>query len=764
MNILIVESAAKGRTLQSYLGDGWKVLATGGHVQTLPDNRKKHGKDASKAYWANRAGELPSPPWVWTDRGEEAVARIVEAADDDPTFWIATDPDREGEFIAWSLERVLADHGPTHRITFDEVTEEAVRQALESPRPVDRDMVDSALVRKFLDRLIGYRAAKMASSVLPGRGHSMGRVQTPTLGFVVERELEREAHVPIPYFEVHAVAEGVDLEVRFHEPEDDHAWRDEGGKVHPSRTFDGDVAEGAVASITDAGEVTVRSAESRTRQRRPYAPFSTDALLQATGSRFSWSPRKTSALASMLYEAGHITYIRTDSTRLARSAVEKARAVVKADYGDDHLGSAARTNVATGPVQDAHEAIRPTRLDAPEPAIDDADARRLYRLIRAQTLASQMAPARRTSVSIEAACHGLDRPLTGSVSWRTFPGWEAAYAEFMGDVATSPPDVPLVEGAVWSLDPGEDEAPNPRLIEDETRPPSRYRPHTLIRAMKDAGIGRPSTYSRTVEKLEERGYVEQEDGSLVPTDHGRSIWLEVAPLYAEEADADHGNVELFDAEFTSLMEERLDLIERGEAPAPASWEEWRDQVRELHDVARARRQAGAILPGTLHMLERLLANAPDGLEIDAAPLPDADGLADRSEREARELAQALREHGVKPAPTARQMEYIQELIKDLELTDPELHDHTGVDSVDAIATSDQASAVIDDLKQLHDERRPASAKQRSFIASLIEEAGMDEAEAVKLVDAASLEELTGGRDGTASELIDALQEKAEAKS
>ena len=308
-------------------------------------------------------------------------------------------------------QRLLEKRGPTHRVAFQEVTKEAVEAAIARPRAVDSRMVDSALVRKFLDRLVGYRASKMANAVVPGRGASMGRVQTPTLGFVVERELEREAHVPIPYFEVRAVAQGIDLEVRFHEPEDDDAWRDEVGKAHPSRTFDGELAREALDALEAAGAVTITGTKSSTRQRRPSAPFSTDALLQVAGSRFGWSPRKTSALASMLYEAGHITYIRTDSTRLATSAVQKARAVVEESWGEDHLGHASSANVATGPTQDAHEAIRPTRLEVEEPDVEDGDARRLYRLVRAHTLASQMAPSQRSSVSIDAACDGLRRRL-----------------------------------------------------------------------------------------------------------------------------------------------------------------------------------------------------------------------------------------------------------------------------------------------------------------------------------------------------------------
>ncbi len=755
MNILIVESGAKARTLQKYLGDGWSVLATGGHIETLPNDRKLHGKDASKAFWANRPGELPSPPWVPTDRGGDAVKKILEEAGDDPTFWIATDPDREGEFIAWSLERLLAERGPTHRVTFEEVTEEAVAAALEHPRGVDRRMVESALVRKFLDRLVGYRTSKMANALVAGGSASMGRVQTPTLGFVVERELEREAHVPIPYFEVHGLAQGVDLEVRFHETDEDDAWRDEGGKVHPSRTFDGDVARAALAALEAAGEVTITGTKSSTRQRRASAPFSTDALLQAAGSRFGWSPRKTSALASMLYEAGHITYIRTDSTRLAASAVEKARAVVTKSYGEDHLGEATRANVATGPTQDAHEAIRPTRLEVEEPALDDADALRLYRLVRAHTLASQMAPSSRSSVSIESACDGLARPLTGSVSWRTFAGWEAAYAEFMGDVATSPPDIPLEEGAVWTLDPPTDERANPLFIEDETRPPSRYRPHTLIKAMKDAGIGRPSTYSRTVDKLEERKYVVIEDSALVPTERGRAVWTEAAPLYSEDAVEDGGVVELFSPEYTARMEERLDAIAQGEVPAPASWEEWRDQIRELHLSAQEKKKAGAMVPSQRKMLKRLLDNAPDAVR--AAHDGELVGL---SYEGARAIIAELRESGLKPAATDAQLDYLKELASDLKLSDQELEELTGLRSLDAIGNSDQASAAITELKRVYEERRPPSGKQTRFIEDLIKESGLTAEEAAKLVGAASLDDLTGGSEGTASELIDQLQARA----
>jgi DNA topoisomerase I len=756
MNVLIVESAAKGRTLQRYLGDGWKVLATGGHVETLPDDRKRHGKDATKAFWANRPGELPSPPWVWTDRGESAVQAILDEAGPDPEFWIATDPDREGEFIAWCLDRLLASHGATHRVSFQEVTDTAVRAALDHPRPVDARMVESALVRKFLDRLVGFRTSKMASSIV-GAGASMGRVQTPTLGFVVERELEREAHVPIPYFEVRALAEGVDLKVRFHERSEPDAWKDEAGRVDTARTFERSLAEGAEKALRAAGRVTVTSVAERSRERKPDPPFSTDALLQAAGSRFGWSPGKTSALASMLYEAGHITYIRTDSTRIAQSALESARTVVRETFGDDHLGPGASGNAPKGPVQDAHEAIRPTRMEVDQAPVDDDDARRLYRLVRAHTLASQMAPSRRTILSIEAACDALSRPLTGSVSWRTFAGWEAAYDEFLTRPATSPPAIALEVGAVWTLDPATDERDNPLLVEDQTRPPPRYRPHTLIKAMKDAGIGRPSTYARTVEKLDERSYVVLEEGALAPTERGRNVWTQAAPLYAREADAEHTAAELFSPEFTALMEERLDRIAEGELNAPETWEGWRDRIRDLHEVAQEAKKSGASTPKQHKMLLQLYVNAPDGW-----PKLTEDEINALSWTEAQARISELKQAGVRPAPTEKQRAYLERLVADLELGADELEEAIGVRDLDALADTVQASAAIDTLQRLFDERRPPSTKQRRFVADLVKDAGLSDAEAAALVGVSSLDELTGGREGSASALIDLLQQRLEA--
>lgn len=750
MNVLIVESAAKSRTLKKYLEGDWEVVATGGHVETLPEDRKVSGKDAKKAYWSNRPGELPSPPWVFTDRGEKAVEKILEAGGEHPVFWIATDPDREGEFIAWCLDRLLGEYGPTHRVTFQEVTQEAVLEAIHNPRTVDQRMVDSALVRKFLDRLVGFRTSKTASSIV-GRGASMGRVQTPTLGFVVEKELEREAFVPTPYFEVRARAQAQELRVRFHESGDPDRWVDSQGKGDAYRTFDDELARGAFDALTAAGRVTLTDVRDRKpSSRSPGRPYTTDGLLQEAGAKLGWSPKKTSALASMLYEAGHITYIRTDSTRLAASAVRAARGVIEREHGKNFLGPASSGNAAEGPSQDAHEAIRPTRLEAEDVGLDDADARRLYRLVRARTLASQMKPSRRASRTVDAACDGLDRTLRTTLSWQTFAGWEAVFREFMETPPTSPPDIPMAVGDEWALDPGTDEDPNPRLIEDETQPPGRYRAHTLIRKMKDAGIGRPSTYARTVEKLEERNYVEMDGGALVPTPRGRNVWLEAAPLYAREGDADAA--ELFDADFTALMEDGLDEVASGSTPAPDRWEAWRDLIRDLHEIARERKKSGASTPRQHKLLRRLVENAPEPVEL-------PDDLAELTYREAHEVMSRLREAGVEPAPSGPQVALIERLLEDLQLSDEERDEVLGGADVDAIPTSGRASEIIDELQRITDERRPPSAKQRRFIEGLLKETGTTEAEAAALVEVDSLDELTGGSGGTASALIDQLTER-----
>ena len=707
MDMLVVESKAKAKTIQKYLGNELIVLATGGHVQELPD-RHQDQKEGKKAFWANRPGELPTPPWAWTENGEKAVRAIREAAERRGVkhFFLASDPDREGEFIAWRLSELLSGLGACHRVIFQEVTATAVRAAIAKPRGLDMKLVESAMVRRFLDRLVGFRTSKTARQFVAGGTASMGRVQTPTLGFVVERELEREAHVPIPYFEVIAAVDGTDFHVRFHRTDDPTRWVDESAVL----------AERCRAALQASPLLSVSEAKTSERTEQPRPAFTTDALLQAAGSRWGWTPKKTSKLASDLYEAGHITYIRTDSTRLSDDAVREARAVLKEQFGQEYLGEGAAAVTSVGRVQDAHEAIRPTHIAIA--ALDgiEQDAQRLYALIRAQMLASQMAPARRATLSVTAIAQSLDRPLTGAVSWYVQLGWRAAFREF--DEPEAPPTrVEATAGERLPLLRSTNDKPNPCLRRGETKPLPRYRAHALVKAMKDEGIGRPSTYASTIETLLERRYIVERDGALAPTSNGRSVWLKAVPLYVLR-----DGQPMLDVAYTAAMENHLDDIERGEEPAPRVWETLRDEVRDAHNAARKKRRTGQATPRQCWLLEALLANAPEARsEVGAV-----DGL---TAEQATAWVARLRGRGVLPAPSKQQLAEIERLLKLIGLSLAEAGALAGLEGFTSVRTQGEASAIIDALRGRLPEVTAPSEKQHHYVADLAKKVGLTEAEA-----------------------------------
>ncbi len=749
MKMLIVESSAKARTIQKYLVDGWAVLATGGHVQDLPSGTE-HGKAGRKAVFAEKKDGLPDAPWVWTERGELALRKIVDRAEKDEIaeFFLGTDPDREGEFIAWRLEELLAERGVTRRVTFHEVTRDAIHEALSEPREVDMRLVQSAAVRKFLDRFVGFRTSKVARAYLSGGGKaSMGRVQTPTLGFIVERELQREAHIPIPFFEVRAAAAQIDFQVRFHDKGDPSSWRDDAGKVHATRTSDGALATKAYDALVAAGRLTITGSKPGTSSRKPKPAFSTDALLQAAGNRWGWSPSRTMRTATELYEAGHISYIRTDSTRMSAAFIKDVRALVTATWGADHLGPGAVQGKPTGKVQDAHEAIRPTQSDVVAPTGLEAPAKQLYALIRAQALASQMSVARFSRVAVTCSVEGSDRALTGGVTWRVHAGWQAAFAGLDKAPAEAPPATDLSLGALLELGGSTDEAPNPRLIEDATKPPGRYRAHTVVKTMKEHGIGRPSTYASTVETLKKRRYVDLEDGAMLPTPRGRSLWLEVAPLYDDEDGS------LFSSEFTAIMEQQLDQIETGASMARDVWARYRDSVRALHNAARGHMNSGLATPKRVKQLLDLLACAPPDF-------PKPDELTALSQEAALAMITELRALGVQPPPSSQQLTYIGSMADKLNLEEPAVAALVGRKSLRELESSAAASELVTLLKAKLDEERPPSPKQLGLIRSLASKASLQEADAAAMVGASDFTQLTGGRSGSASALIDALRGKA----
>ncbi len=748
MNILIVESKPKCKTIQKHLGDDdWRVLSTGGHIETLPNDKKKghEPKQVKKAYWIEKGDNLPEPPWVWTDRGEAAIEAIRDEASqhDEVAFYLASDPDREGERIAWHLEKLLCDLGPCYRVTFQEVTKKAILAAVESRGEVDQHLVDAALVRMFLDRLVGWRTGKVARRYTKGRG-GMGRVQTPALGFVVQRELEREAHVPVAYFEVRAATALTDWKVRFHEKSDARAWRDDKGRFDAHRTKETDPAQDAWERVGTAGALTVEAVARREKRQAAKPPFRTDTLIQVAGSGFGWSPGKTAKLASTLYTAGHLTYIRTDSTRMSPEAVAAGQRVVAGKWGENMLAETPASDAPAAGVQDAHEAIRPTDMAREEVPGVDADTQKLYTLVRARALAALMVPALRVSLSLVAKAQELELRLEGSLGWFADPGWRQAFDLLNGPVDTTAVGVEV--GQVESLSPPEEEHPNPELIEDVTKPPGRYRAPAIIQLMKKNGIGRPSTYGKTIEKLVGHRYLSDEEGSLAPTDEGRDIWLRAAPLYTL-ADGEP----VFDVGYTAEMERLLDGVAEGAALAGPTWLRMRDAIRDAHERAKKARDQGALARTTRQRLLDYISVAPDV----AGEVGDLDAL---TEEKGKSWLTTFKERGLVLPPSQPQQDMVARLLVSTGLSMEQALDNAELIPSDP-PTREETSALIDYLKEQPILDRPPSAKQLRWIADLAKKKDLDEQAACALVDCANYEGLSGGKMGTASRLIDLLRPK-----
>ena len=686
MKLVILESGAKARTIKKYLGKGWIVDACNGHVQDLPSNRKN--KDSSKAMWSSKPGELPKPPWSWTDRAERIMTKIISKAEKagvDEVF-IATDPDREGEFIAWRLESILSNFDSVKRVSFNEITKDAVTSAISNPQELDMDLVDAAIVRRLMDRLVGFRCSKFCRS---WKLKSMGRVQTPTLGFIVEKEIEREAHVPKEYNSVEAVSNGVDLKVRFHESNDPEAWMDDDGKHFPARTSNTAFAKSAFDLINSKRSLKLESLKEGTVSRKPKAPFTTDTMLQTSSSTLGWSISKTSKIASTLYQSGHITYIRTDSTRTNANARDDIRKYIESNFGQDFLGDGVgESGKSKDNVQDAHEAIRPTNPSA-EVAGEDRDEKALYRLIWSRFASSQMSNSIRERRSLSFSCDGLDVPLNGASTWRIHSGWEEVFSWLYKDVQTQPPKIGFNAGSLWAID--EDAI----LTIDFTKPPRRFTESSIIQQMKKDGIGRPSTYVSTVSKLVDRKYVEKDSSSLIPTSEGRTLWVEVTPFYNQTDVYEQG---LFSYGFTSTMEEKLDLIEAGEAGAPEHWAHFVDTFRDMHNIA----------------------------------------LEKRREK-----------------PTLRQIQYLQAILN--RMTEQEKNDLVG-DSLVEELTGEQVRNIIDGLGDSAQSNIPPSEKQIATILKLVDRLKIDLGLFLKDMGESDISELTGGRGGTASNAIGALIE------
>ena len=680
MKLVILESGAKARTIKKYLGKGWIVDACNGHVQDLPVN--------SKAMWAYKSGELPKPPWDWTDnKAENKITKISNKAKKSGVeeVFIATDPDREGEFIAWRLKEILSDFKIVKRISFNEITKDAVMAAISEPRDVDMNLVEAAIVRRLTDRLVGWRCSRFCKS---WKLKSMGRVQTPTLGFIVERELEREAHVPKEYNSVSVFSNGIELKGRFHESDDPNAWYDDRGKHHPERTSDTELARTTADTINKIRSLTLSECKESTVSRRPKAPFTTDTLLQTASSTLGWSISKTSGIASTLYNSGHITYIRTDSTRTNISAREGIRKHIEEKFGKKYLGEGVgESGKKKDNVQDAHEAIRPSN-PITEIAGDSEDEKALYTLIWSRFAASQMSNSIRERRSLRFDSDELDVPFTGTSSWRIHDGWESVFSWNIHDVAEKPPKIGFAEGESWATE-GDAE-----ITVDFTKPIRRYSESSIIQEMKKSGIGRPSTYVSMVKNLENRKYIEKDGSSLMPTNPGRTLWLEVAPFY-DQSDDYSG---LFTSDFTSRMESDLDIIESGSISAPQKWAEFESLFRNIHEIALKKR---------------------------------------------------------KEKPTLRQKEYLARILS--QMSDEQRSDITRNRELDDLS-GDDVKEILDGLSDSAKNSIGPSEKQIATILKLVDRLNIDMGQFLKDRGESDITKLTGGRGGSASTAIGALIE------
>ena len=690
---MILESGAKARTIKKYLGKGWIVDACNGHVQDLPT--RGGTKQDNKAMWSSKEGQLPNPPWSYTARAEKIVSKLRQKAKKNSVdeIYIATDPDREGEFIAWRLKEIFNDYDSIYRVSFNEITNSAVQEAIESPRDIDMDLVDAAKVRRFMDRLVGFRCSRFSRS---WNLASMGRVQTPTLGFIVERELERDAHVPIPYHSIKVDSNGVSFKVRFHEKNDDGAWKDDDGKHHPDRTFDGDLAESAMKKIRDSDGLLLESVKEGKPNRKPQPAFTTESMLRAANGRMGWSIGRTNRVATALYQSGHITYIRTDSTRTSKTARDRIRSLIEKEYGSNHLGPGVLgpdAKKGASNVQDAHEAIRPTQPEVKTLADVDADQQSLYRLIWGRFAASQMSNSIRERRDLVVKVSELDLPLYGTSSWRIHAGWEAVYSADK-EVKTEPPQVGFEIGTIWGFTSTEE---NPLLTSDETKPPRRFTESSIIQEMKRADIGRPSTYLTTVGKLVDRGYVDKEGSSLIPTDQGRLLWIDVVPFYGSDQNSSGTISEgLFTPRFTALMESSLDEVEDGDTSGAIVWHKFVTDFRNMHNNA---------------------------LEI-------------------RKLK-----------PTVKQRNFIiNRTSRMADDTKSELFKGKNIDEL----TGEDARRIIEELNDSKIENIPPSEKQMALIIRLADKNSVDLEPILSELGHSDLEELTGGRDGTASSVINTL--------
>ncbi|WP_377507737.1 type I DNA topoisomerase [Octadecabacter sp. R77987] len=542
MPVVVVESPAKAKTINKYLGDNYTVLASYGHVRDLPPKDGSVDPDADFEM-----------QWEVASDSKKHIKAIADALAKDNNLILATDPDREGEAISWHLEEALRKRKsikkdtPVSRVVFNAITKAAVTEAMKNPRSVDQPLVEAYLARRALDYLVGFKLSPVLWRRLPG-AKSAGRVQSVCLRLIVEREMEIEAFNAREYWSVKAL-----LDTPRGQPVEARLTVLAGKKLEKFSLENATQAEMAETAVKSR-DLTVKSVEAKPANRNPSAPFMTSTLQQEASRKFGFGARMTMNAAQRLYEAGLITYMRTDGIDMAPEAVSAARDAIKDKYGADYVPTSPRIykNKAKN-AQEAHECIRPTELskDASEAKIADPDQRKLYDLIWKRTIASQMEGARmeRTTVDIASADGQVELRATGQVV--LFDGFLRVYEEGRDDDVVDDDDKRLPQMATGEGMTKKSVTPEQHF----TQPPPRYTEATLVKRMEELGIGRPSTYASIVTTIQDREYVRKEKNRLIPEDKGRLVTAFLTNYFRKYVGYD----------YTASLEEELDYVSAGDA-------------------------------------------------------------------------------------------------------------------------------------------------------------------------------------------------------
>ena len=540
MPVVVVESPAKAKTINKYLGDDYTVLASYGHVRDLPPKDGSVDTDADF-----------DMKWEVASDSKKHVKAIADALAKDNALILATDPDREGEAISWHLQEALTKRKsikkdtPVSRVVFNQITKKAVTEAMQNPRQVDMPLVEAYLARRALDYLVGFNLSPVLWRKLPG-AKSAGRVQSVTLRLIVEREMEIEAFRAREYWSVKALLStprGQEFETRLVSLA--------GKKLDRFDLADATQAEMAVQAITSRA-LKVMNVEAKPASRNPSAPFMTSTLQQEASRKFSMGARQTMSTAQRLYEAGHITYMRTDGIDMAPEAVSMARDAIADRFGADYVPKEPRIykNKAKN-AQEAHECIRPTDMTKDAKTLKlDADQAKLYDLIWKRTLACQMESARLERTTVEVGSDDGQVGLRANGQVVLFDGFLRVYEEGRDDVVDED------DKRLPQISQGD--AMDKRAVTPEqhfTQPPPRYTEATLVKRMEELGIGRPSTYASIVTTIQDREYVRKDGNRLIPEDKGRLVTAFLENYFRRYIGYD----------FTADLEDQLDKVSAGDA-------------------------------------------------------------------------------------------------------------------------------------------------------------------------------------------------------